>query len=302
MTEIFPMSFRLKTGSKAMLGFIIAFLVIFIIACIYVLMYEIGEIREVFIFSGIIIFMLSLLGYFIWSGLYEPSALKFYEDHLTGESVLGQPTVIYYTDIETIDRTIQFGGAFKLKTENKSLELSPHYKNHEKMYEILENRIRPVFEKKYMEKLEKDHTFICQNAALPKIIIWVLILVSVVLVSLCIYELSDRNEFGERVLCYLGLALFGGGGLLMLKFAKIIDTQYLLNMNGFEVKSRFSSRKYQWEQFTDIEYRFAGDEKGNILSIILETADQEKIGIGATINNFGIFCTIAKTKIRYDEL
>lgn len=302
MTKNFPINFKVKTSSKAMSGFCIAFLMMLITVSVYLLIYESKEIQELsFLLFGIIIFMLFLLGFFIWSELYVPSTLKFYEDHLAGESVLGLPTVIYYTDIESIDITgIHLGGAFILKTKDKSLELSSQYNNHEKMYEILENQIRPVFEKKCMEKLEKNHTFICQNPALSKITIWFIILLYMIVVLFCIYWLLNNNESSERVACYLGIVIFGCGGLLALKFAKIIHTQYLFNMRGIEVKNRFSSRKYQWEQFIDIEYKFIGG-KEKILSMILKTADHEKIAFSAILNNFGVFYTIAKARIQYDE-
>lgn len=304
MPEDSPMIFTPKSSTKAMYAFLIAFSVLMISGSVYFLIRETGKPSEIILFALITAFMLPLLMYSLWSLLYAPSTLRFYNDYVSGESLLGHPLQMYYKDIEAIDRIgIQFGEAFKLRTGNRSLELSYLYKNHDRMYEILEKRIRPEVERKCMDKFSKGHTFTCQNPAFLRMMFRVSIfIVSIIPALFSIYMISVTADPVIRK-SYLPAPFFlAGFGLFLAILGRRVYTKYFVSINGIEVKGRFSSQKYQWEEFTNMEYRYMMNRAVNVMAVYLQASGGQKIGIGAAMHNFEALCLMAEAKIQHDSM
>ncbi|MDM8522347.1 hypothetical protein QUF80_03155 [Desulfococcaceae bacterium HSG8] len=290
MNENLPERFKLKAVVKGICAFVIFELILAVTVVIYYLPREIDNMKKVYEGSAAILIISAILIILIWIVLYGSSTVTFYEDHLKAESLLGRPIRIDYTDIVAIDR----GGGYKLRSAKKNLELSSFFKNSDKMRAIADNRIRQFFEKNCMEKFGKNQTFICRAPALIRTTPIAVILISILSILCYIYMFQWRYLFPMIV-------FFGGFWLLLAVSTRGINTQYLVNSEGIEVKNRFSSKQYQWEDFIGIEHLFMGHGRGNIVSIILQTRDKKKIAIRAILDNFEALRLIAETKIPHDK-
>lgn len=293
MKKSFPFFFKLQRSWQWSYATpIIIFGAIIGTAASFLFLYETENKRLLYVFIGLTIIFLSLIKYIIYDRLYGTSSLEFFNDHLIGMSERGPEIRIDYSNITSIDSSFtEFGKVYKLKTDKTCLEVSPAYNNHEQIFFIVENHIRPIFEKTCLKRLKENHTFICHSTKFSKIVFYVVAFIIFSLLSFCAYSLGNEEKLSEIIALYI---IFCGVGLIsMFVLLYSVHTKYIVCIDGFEVKKIFSTKKYLWEQIIDIEHQYIND------IVILKTIGQKEIKLGSHLNKYSAFRVVIENRLKY---
>jgi len=77
------------------------------------------------------------------------------------------------------------------------------------MYEFLENQIRPVFEKKYMDKFKNDHTYICRYPIFLRANFWIPIVICFILLCIMLFMSKPQEQTLIILMIFHNLKQFG---------------------------------------------------------------------------------------------
>lgn len=297
----YPIRFKLKKSAIYVAVLIIIVLVAIAIVCVWGLTEKPDEVNPVVAYTfmisvSVFLFFLAVSSMIdLWR---RPVNLEVYEDFMICFTLRGNTRRIDYSDISSIDKTID--GNCVLKTSHDSLELSNEYTDHEKLSDLLEKYVRPVFRKTCLEKLEDGQTFIC-GFPFMSVATVILICLGILMGVLGVYQLLYSDLPGNEDMVFYGIIICGFGlSFLGLLVFVTMYRQYRLKKDQIEVKMAFSSRKYLWGNMSDIElgYAFNDEEKKTFTAVGLTAADGTKICCVAHMKNFEVFRIIAESKVR----